>query len=292
MNPYEGKICPFCKTEFQPDDEIVLCSECDMPHHKECWAENQGCTTFGCQGTIKAPEDAAPSAAARPMAFGSGGRVYCTRCGAPSPDTALFCAQCGNRLTTAPQPQRPPQPPRTPVYTREDPAPYTREAQTSYAWGNYYSAGAQTYSGYSGADVAPEIRQLVGDKAAYYIPRFQQMKRQGKQTSWNWAAFLVAPYWMIYRKMYAYGGAVLGAGFLLSLLGTGFATLLSLAGYIALGIFGNGIYLKFLEGKADRARTMSQPMRADFLAQNSGTNLTATVLTVIGYLLFSVIIAI
>ena len=33
--------------------EIVQCSACEMPHHKDCWIENQGCTTFGCQGTIR-----------------------------------------------------------------------------------------------------------------------------------------------------------------------------------------------------------------------------------------------
>ena len=47
MNDYTGKICPYCKTAFKPDDEIVVCSECDMPHLKDCWIQNQGCTTFG-----------------------------------------------------------------------------------------------------------------------------------------------------------------------------------------------------------------------------------------------------
>lgn len=50
---YIGKICPFCKTAFKEGDDIVICSACDMPHHKECWIENQGCTTFGCSGTIE-----------------------------------------------------------------------------------------------------------------------------------------------------------------------------------------------------------------------------------------------
>ena len=31
----------------------MQCSACEMPHHKDCWIENQGCTTFGCQGTIR-----------------------------------------------------------------------------------------------------------------------------------------------------------------------------------------------------------------------------------------------
>ncbi len=50
---YIGKICPYCKTAFVMGDEVVVCSACEMPHHKDCWIENQGCTTFGCQGTIR-----------------------------------------------------------------------------------------------------------------------------------------------------------------------------------------------------------------------------------------------
>lgn len=53
MEEYIGKICPYCKTAFVEGDEIVQCSACEMPHHKDCWIENQGCTTFGCQGTIR-----------------------------------------------------------------------------------------------------------------------------------------------------------------------------------------------------------------------------------------------
>lgn len=52
-NRFQGKACPFCKTTFKEDDVIVVCSVCDMPHHLSCWQENNGCTTFGCTGTIK-----------------------------------------------------------------------------------------------------------------------------------------------------------------------------------------------------------------------------------------------
>lgn len=50
---FQGKTCPFCKTPFEEDDVIVVCSVCEMPHHLSCWQENNGCTTFGCTGTIK-----------------------------------------------------------------------------------------------------------------------------------------------------------------------------------------------------------------------------------------------
>lgn len=50
---FQGKKCPYCKSEFKEDDVIVICSVCEMPHHLSCWQENNGCTTFGCTGTIK-----------------------------------------------------------------------------------------------------------------------------------------------------------------------------------------------------------------------------------------------
>ena len=39
---------------------------------------------------------------------------------------------------------------------------------------------------------------------AYYIPRFQRMDR-GNSGGWNWAAFLLSPYWLFYRKQYGLG---------------------------------------------------------------------------------------
>lgn len=74
---YLGKTCPYCKTSFAENDAVVFCSVCDMPHHLSCWQENNGCTTFGCTGTIKetvgapasvltTPDAIAPASAASP----------------------------------------------------------------------------------------------------------------------------------------------------------------------------------------------------------------------------------
>lgn len=50
-----GKTCPYCQTPIKPDAEVVICSDCGMPHHRECWQESRHCTTFGCAGK---PSDA------------------------------------------------------------------------------------------------------------------------------------------------------------------------------------------------------------------------------------------
>ena len=102
MNEYIGKICPYCKTKLQQTDEIVICSDCGMPHHKECWIANSGCTTFGCLGTIDHPrQNAASSKADFEIVFDGEiviGNLYCPQCGALNSRTNIFCPQCGSRL--------------------------------------------------------------------------------------------------------------------------------------------------------------------------------------------------
>ncbi len=44
-----GKACPYCQFPIKHDSNVVVCSRCQIPHHRECWEENNGCTTFGCQ---------------------------------------------------------------------------------------------------------------------------------------------------------------------------------------------------------------------------------------------------
>ena len=51
MNP----VCPYCRTEIgEAAEERLECPGCGTPHHPECFAENGGCTVFGCS---KAPQD-------------------------------------------------------------------------------------------------------------------------------------------------------------------------------------------------------------------------------------------
>ena len=292
MNDYTGKICPYCKTEFRPGDDIIVCSECDMPHHKDCWVENQGCTTFGCLGSIKAADNTASSVTATQMNYEdsrntsapvNSGVVFCTQCGTQNANTSSFCSHCGNRLAAVPE-----RPPQLPVYTQANPNnsnPYSYVNQQSNPYqtqNQYQNSGYNAYQSYQTAGVDADVQQLVGTKTEYYIPKFQMMKSQGKSSSWNWAAFWVTPYWMMYRKMYGYAAAVLAADIIISLIGSTFLSLLAFGGYITFGILGNSIYMKYLEGKANQAKAMNEPYKSQFIASNGGVNTTATVLAIIG----------
>lgn len=40
--------CPYCQTNIKENADKIVCPSCHTPHHKECWEENKGCTTYGC----------------------------------------------------------------------------------------------------------------------------------------------------------------------------------------------------------------------------------------------------
>jgi len=97
MKEFVGKTCPFCKTAFGEGDDVVACSACEMPHHKDCWVENQGCTTFGCMGTIQGLNQ--PFYPQTPQAFS----VICGRCGNQNSSQNRFCLRCGNPISPVSQ---------------------------------------------------------------------------------------------------------------------------------------------------------------------------------------------
>ena len=293
MNNYIGKTCPFCKTEFKEGDDIVVCSSCDMPHHKDCWIENQGCTTFGCMGTIKSADGGANTVTATEISFEdtpSTSHIFCTKCGAQNSSESSFCSKCGNSLRATSS---------APVYTQANPAntnpyAYTQQnygAQPTYAQqsqqNNYYNQnntyGQQNYYSQSNGAIDADVVAMVGTKQEYYIPKFQEMKSQNKKTSWNWVAFFFTPYWFMYRKMYGYGFAALGVAFLISLINAPIISFLALGGYVVMGIFANYIYMQWLEKNANQAKTMNEPFRTQFLQKNGGVNSTALTLTIIGW---------
>lgn len=278
MNDFTGKLCPYCKTEFRQGDDIVVCSQCDMPHHKDCWIENQGCTTFGCLGTIKAADQGASSVTATYMNFEEpGSAVFCTQCGTRNEASSAFCTRCGSRLAqlTAPASRQ------QPAYTQPNPVnanPYSYGQQPAYTQPQtQYGGGYQQPYQRSGQTGVAE--QLIGPNADYYTDKFRELEREGRTVSWNWAAFWLSAYWFFYRKMYGYGAAILGGALLLSLVNLG-----TLAGgaYVVLALFANTIYRKRIEKLAGQANAMAEPYRREFIEKNGGVNIAAAILSAVG----------
>jgi TM2 domain-containing membrane protein YozV len=48
-------VCPYCRYPVEePESRAIVCTGCGTPHHSDCYAENGGCTVFGCSA---APEE-------------------------------------------------------------------------------------------------------------------------------------------------------------------------------------------------------------------------------------------
>lgn len=47
----EKKTCPYCQSLIKSENDTIYCNFCGTPHHKECWKENSGCTTYGCRNS-------------------------------------------------------------------------------------------------------------------------------------------------------------------------------------------------------------------------------------------------
>jgi TM2 domain-containing membrane protein YozV len=98
-----GGACPYCRTAFEPDDEIVACLGCATRHHAECLQENGGCTVFGCP---QSPADE-PAVSVSSQDLAPGTRQVPSAAAPPS-----FLNLSVADSTAAPQASPPPPPPR------------------------------------------------------------------------------------------------------------------------------------------------------------------------------------
>lgn len=191
---YEGQSCPVCGERFAATDDIVTCPVCGAPHHRACWQRDGHCHFEDTHGTPQQWSRTAASSdeeAAKP-------HNRCPHCGADNVTYAEFCARCGHTLQ-ANDWRSAAQPP------RDHHAPF-----------HEYSPFRTVYDPLGGVphdepfenDVSAEdLAIAVGSNTMYYLPRFRKI-RDGRSVQWNWAAFLLTPYWLLYRKQYVAGALV------------------------------------------------------------------------------------
>ncbi len=50
--------CGICQSEIFPDENTTTCKSCNLSFHAECWTENLGCASYGCDqvDTLKPKE--------------------------------------------------------------------------------------------------------------------------------------------------------------------------------------------------------------------------------------------
>lgn len=151
MSNQSLKICPYCQTSITNLEDACVCAKCGIPHHRDCWQENRGCTTFGCDSmTARYYGDSQLTVGQTPPSIGYSpvaaqtiqvpevsetppAGVFCSSCGSQNPGDSRFCNRCGYPIamtggSTTTQPQYNPQP----LYTQSYPPNYYELRQNEY----------------------------------------------------------------------------------------------------------------------------------------------------------------
>lgn len=146
--------------------------------------------------------------------------------------------------------------------------------------------------GSSGADDLACYRALVGEKRqAYYLRHFAHFDGAGKTSaSWNWPAFLITFYWLLYRKLwlpallyfllpYAFVAINPLANAIHPLLSALLNLLFALALFIVPPLYANALYYRHCRKQMAkvRAREQSRERQLTLLAARGGTSSIAIV---------------
>jgi hypothetical protein len=119
-------------------------------------------------------------------------------------------------------------------------------------------------------------KQYIDKNIQYYTNKFFEMRVVGKDTSWNWSAFLVPIYWCIYRKIYGYGIGLFIAFFALGFFSI-FEGVFKLIVYIAFGFYANNFYMQRIEKLVLESRNMTEHERQKHIDKYGGVNLIGSI---------------
>lgn len=271
----------------------MVCPQCGLPHHRACWKSVGHCYKEVNHGTDQQwkREGSVPGAQSTPTSSSEANANICPKCQAENAKYAEFCSRCGCELNA------------DDWHSQTSPAQEYAPYRSPFSEADSYTTGEEI-DGIATEDLA----NVVGVNMSYYIPRFQRMNRGGSG-GWNWAAFLLSPYWLFYRKQYGLGAIYFVILMLIKVAGaflpadlydpTVLAINYALMGVwlalsLLLGIKGNAFYFAHCKKKVRTAKVKTPDLTSTELGARGGVSVGVAVLFValeeIGGLLIATIV--
>lgn len=174
----EGQTCPVCHAYLFDEDDVVYCSICGAPHHRDCYKSIGHCGYESLHGTEQQYDRQKHN-----------NTNFEEENADKVKDTTIVCPHCMKKLEED-----------TPI------CPYCGKPRNGIF--NYPGSliGVSDISDIDGVK-AQTVAEFVAVNTQSYIPKFSNISKQRK-ISWNWAAFLFPEGWFFYRKMYKVGALI------------------------------------------------------------------------------------
>ena len=142
------------------------------------------------------------------------------------------------------------------------------------------------------ATTAELYAAAVGRKATFYVPFFERADERGyAPMSWNWAAFLLGVFWLLYRRQYRWAAVLMAAAVLTAILAgqialagyPGVANAVQVAFFIGINVIyvplnANGIYYRWVRLRLDAVKAefaFDHDRQRTALTERYGPNRTA-----------------
>jgi hypothetical protein len=211
MSKYTGVKCAVCGKVFTDDDDVVVCPECGVPYHRECWQIENKCLYEARHGEVAENADRSGE--------NDGEQTHepirCARCGAQNDDDRMFCVQCGMPLTNSGE-ERP-----------FNEIPNSNNAQFGGAnrqfngQPNGFGMPVQQIKLTEDSDLdgirLGDFYDYTGRKSLSLIANFVKFAKTGTKISINVVALFFPEFYFFYRKMKKEGIFFLIMSFILSI---------------------------------------------------------------------------
>lgn len=147
-----------------------------------------------------------------------------------------------------------------------------------------------------------EFEAVTGYKNSdFYVEKFVEYERGGTSVSWNWPAFFVSFWWLLYRKMWLWGVLYFFSPYVLTVLASvvnstvvaSILGLLYLVGiFVVLPMYANALYFRQARKIIDRVNAKEHPQEKHLAMIASAGGTSGLIMVLVGLLLIVPIIGI